>query len=76
MSTEIVIGCNKSAAPEHVLRALNVNDHLRGIQPYDEDSRLAALFATLMGSYAQQSLLAAALAEAFPSARGADRHAS
>ncbi len=70
--TEIVIGCNKPAALEHVLRALNVNDHLRGIQPYDEDARLVALFATLVDSYASQSLLAAALAEAFPRARGAD----
>ncbi|WP_438453076.1 hypothetical protein [Streptomyces asiaticus] len=70
--TEIVIGCNKPTALEHVLRALNVNDHLRGIQPYDEDARLVALFATLVDSYAQRSLLAAALAEAFPSARGAD----
>lgn len=70
--TEIVIGCNKPAALEHVLRALNVNDHLRGIQPYDEDARLVALFATLVDFYASQSLLAAALAEAFPRARGAD----
>lgn len=72
VSTEIVIGCNKPAALEHVLRALNVNDHLRGIQPYDEDARLVALFATLVDSYARQSLLAAALADAFPNARGAD----
>ncbi|MFD8368412.1 hypothetical protein [Streptomyces hygroscopicus] len=72
VATEIVIGCNKPVALEHVLRSLNVNDHLRGIQPYNEDARLVALFATLVDSYARQSLLAAALAEAFPSARGVD----
>ncbi|MFK4272521.1 hypothetical protein [Streptomyces milbemycinicus] len=72
VSAEVVIGCNKPAALEHVLRALNVNDHLRGIQPYDEDARLVALFATLVDSYAKHSLLAPALAEAFPDARSAD----
>ncbi|MCX4550394.1 hypothetical protein [Streptomyces sp. NBC_01500] len=72
VSAEIVIGCTKPEALEHVLRALNVNDHLRGIQPYDEDARLIALFATLVDAYARESLLADALAEAFPDARGAD----
>ncbi|MFB8352573.1 hypothetical protein [Streptomyces niveus] len=72
VSAEIVIGCTKPGALEHVLRALNVNDHLRGIQPYDEDARLIALFATLVDAYARESLLADALAEAFPDARGAD----
>ncbi|MET8816434.1 hypothetical protein ABZW47_31090 [Streptomyces sp. NPDC004549] len=72
VSAEIVIGCTKPEALEHVLRTLNVNDHLRGIQPYDEDARLIALFATLVDSYARKSALAAALAEAFPNARGAD----
>ncbi|MEU5511463.1 hypothetical protein [Streptomyces fungicidicus] len=72
VSAEIVIGCTKPAALEHVLRTLNVNDHLRGIQPYDEDARLIALFATLVDAYARESLLAEALAEAFPDARGAD----
>ncbi|GCD42322.1 hypothetical protein [Streptomyces paromomycinus] len=72
VSAEIVIGCTKPTALEHVLRTLNVNDHLRGIQPYDEDARLIALFATLVDAYARESLLADALAEAFPDARGAD----
>ncbi|MEU2049006.1 hypothetical protein ABZ757_26535 [Streptomyces albidoflavus] len=72
VSAEIVIGCTKPEALEHVLRALNVNDHLRGIQPYDEDARLIALFATLVDAYARESLLADALAEAFPDARAAD----
>ncbi|MGW5928790.1 hypothetical protein ACWF2L_21450 [Streptomyces anulatus] len=72
VSAEIVIGCTKPEALEHVLRALNVDDHLRGIQPYDEDARLVALFATLVDAYARESLLADALAEAFPDARGAD----
>ncbi|MEW2217492.1 hypothetical protein AB0895_34410 [Streptomyces globisporus] len=72
VSAEIVIGCTKPDALEHVLRALNVNDHLRGIQPYDEDARLIALFATLVDAYARESLLADALAEAFPDARAAD----
>ncbi|MFD9561241.1 hypothetical protein [Streptomyces sp. NPDC059994] len=72
ISAEIVIGCTKPAALEHVLRTLNVNDHLRGIQPYDEDARLIALFATLVDAYARESLLADALTEAFPDARGAD----
>lgn len=72
VSAEIVIGCTKPAALEHVLRTLNVNDHLRGIQPYDEDARLIALFATLVDAYARESLLADALTEAFPDARGAD----
>ncbi|MFJ8669725.1 hypothetical protein [Streptomyces sp. NPDC093600] len=72
VSAEIVIGCSRPEALEHVLRTLNVNDHLRGIQPYDEDARLIALFATLVDSYARESVLAAALAEAFPNARGAD----
>ncbi|MFJ2218244.1 hypothetical protein ACIQVO_38615 [Streptomyces sp. NPDC101062] len=72
VSAEIVIGCTKPEALEHVLRALNINDHLRGIQPYDEDARLIALFATLVDAYAKESLLADALAEAFPDARGAD----
>ncbi|MFI1189411.1 hypothetical protein [Streptomyces californicus] len=69
---EIVIGCTKPESLEHVLRALNVNDHLRGIQPYDEDARLIALFATLVDAYVRESLLADALAEAFPDARAAD----
>ncbi|MEU2354349.1 hypothetical protein ABZ599_15510 [Streptomyces misionensis] len=72
VQAEIVVGCTKPAALEHVLRALNVNDHLRGIQPYDEDARLVALFATLVDSYASQSLLGPALVEAFPRARGAE----
>ncbi|MGW0669881.1 hypothetical protein [Streptomyces sp. NPDC002746] len=72
VSAEIVIGCTKPEALEHVLRALNVDDHLRGIQPYDEDARLVALFATLVDAYARGSLLADVLAEAFPDARGAD----
>ncbi|MFB7189388.1 hypothetical protein ACFCZT_29625 [Streptomyces sp. NPDC056230] len=72
VSAEIVIGCTKPEALEHVLRALNVNDHLRGIQPYDEDARLIALFATLVDAYARESLLADALAEAFPQARAVD----
>ncbi|MFE7445886.1 hypothetical protein ACFU7X_36170 [Streptomyces chartreusis] len=72
VSAEIVIGCTKPAALEHVLRTLNVNDHLRGIQPYDEDARLIALFATLVDAYAREALLADALAEAFPDARDAD----
>ncbi|MET8276376.1 hypothetical protein [Streptomyces sp. NPDC005096] len=72
VSAEIVIGCTKPAALEHVLRTLNVNDHLRGIQPYDEDARLIALFATLVDAYTRESLLADALAEAFPDARGVD----
>ncbi|MEU4730395.1 hypothetical protein [Streptomyces sp. NPDC023588] len=72
VSAEIVIGCSRPTALEHVLRTLNVNDHLRGIQPYDEDARLIALFATLVDSYARESLLASALAEAFPNARDAD----
>ncbi|MFF4433289.1 hypothetical protein ACFYZ4_29545 [Streptomyces sp. NPDC001513] len=71
--TEIVVGCSNPDALEHLLRALNVNDHLRGIQPYDEDARLIALFATLVDAYARDGLLAMALADAFPSARGADR---
>ncbi|MGW2280733.1 hypothetical protein [Streptomyces sp. NPDC001770] len=72
VSAEIVIGCTKPEALEHVLRALNVDDHLRGIQPYEEDARLVALFATLVDAYARESLLAEALAEAFPDARAAD----
>ncbi|MFJ9508683.1 hypothetical protein ACIRPZ_33460 [Streptomyces anulatus] len=72
VSAEIVIGCTKPAALEHVLRTLNVNDHLRGIQPYDEDARLIALFATLVDAYARESLLADALSDAFPDARGVD----
>lgn len=72
VSAEVVIGCTKPEALEHVLRALNVNDPLRGIQPYDEDARLVALFAKLVDSYTQRSLLAPALAEAFPGARSAD----
>ncbi|WP_063737424.1 hypothetical protein [Streptomyces sp. RTd22] len=72
VSAEIVIGCTKPEALEHVLRALNVNDHLRGIQPYDEDARLIALFATLVDAYARESRLADALADAFPDARAAD----
>ncbi|MFC9490430.1 hypothetical protein ACFTZM_30685 [Streptomyces hydrogenans] len=72
VSAEIVIGCSRPEALEHVLRTLNVNDHLRGIQPYEEDARLIALFATLVDSYVRESALAAALAEAFPNARGVD----
>ncbi|MET7605143.1 hypothetical protein ABZS96_21950 [Streptomyces avermitilis] len=41
VTTEIGIGCYKPAVLEHVLWALNVNDQLRGIQPYDDDARLA-----------------------------------
>ncbi|MFF9785136.1 hypothetical protein [Streptomyces nigrescens] len=69
---EVVIGCSKPEALEHVLRALNVNDHLRGVQPYDEDARLIALFATLVDAYAKEGQLGAVLADAFPTARGAD----
>ncbi|MGW4541688.1 hypothetical protein ACWEOP_27965 [Streptomyces chartreusis] len=69
---EIVIGCSKPEALEHVLRALNVNDHLRGIQPYDEDARLIALFATLVDAYAKEGVLGTVLADTFPTARGAD----
>ncbi|RKT07937.1 hypothetical protein BX286_6014 [Streptomyces sp. 3211.6] len=69
---EIVIGCSKPEALEHVLRALNVNDHLRGIQPYDEDARLIALFATLVDAYAKEGQLGAVLADTFPTARGAE----
>ena len=70
--TEIVIGCSNPSALEHVLRALNVNDHLRGIQPYDEDARLIALFATLVDAYAKDGQLAPVLADAFPTAQGAE----
>ncbi|MFF9867139.1 hypothetical protein ACF1G0_17240 [Streptomyces sp. NPDC013953] len=69
---EVVVGCSKPAALEHVLRGLNVNDHLRGIQPYDEDARLIALFATLVDAYAKEGKLAALLADTFPTAQGAD----
>ncbi|RCG24216.1 hypothetical protein DQ392_03595 [Streptomyces reniochalinae] len=68
--TEIVIGCNNPTALEHVLRALNVNDHLRGIQPYDEGARLIALFATLVDAYAREGKLGSVLADAFPTAKG------
>ncbi|MFC8699614.1 hypothetical protein [Streptomyces parvus] len=71
--TEVVVGCSNPAALEHLLRALNVDDHLRGIQPYDEDARLIALFAILIDAYATEGLLVRALAETFPEARGADR---
>ncbi|MFC9278107.1 hypothetical protein [Streptomyces collinus] len=67
---EIVIGCNNPIALEHVLRALNVNDHLRGIQPYDEDARLISLFATLVDAYAKEGKLGPILAETFPTAQG------
>jgi hypothetical protein len=70
--TEIVIGCSRPAALEHVLRALNVNDHLRGIQPYDEDARQITLFATLVDAYAREGKLGSILADAFPTAQGAD----
>ncbi|WP_225847308.1 hypothetical protein [Streptomyces sp. HPF1205] len=70
--TEIVIGCSNPAALEHVLRALNINDHLRGIQPYDEDARLISLFATLVDAYAKEGKLGPILAEAFPTAQGVD----
>ncbi|HJD81106.1 hypothetical protein [Kitasatospora aureofaciens] len=69
---EIVVGCSKPAALEHVLRGLNVNDHLRGIQPYDEEARLVALFATLVDAYAQDGKLVELLDETFPMAQGAD----
>ncbi|MFI6104228.1 hypothetical protein [Streptomyces sp. NPDC051310] len=69
---EIVVGCSKPAALEHVLRGLNVNDHLRGIQPYDEDARLIALFATLVDAYAVEGRLADLLADTFPTAQGID----
>ncbi|MDW4911303.1 hypothetical protein RB628_39935 [Streptomyces sp. ADMS] len=71
--TEVVVGCSNPAALEHLLRALNVDDHLRGIQPYDEDARLIALFAILVDAYATEGQLGSALTDAFPSARGADR---
>ncbi|MCG6495708.1 hypothetical protein MCM47_15480 [Kitasatospora sp. A2-31] len=70
--TEIVIGCSNPTALEHVLRALNVNDHLRGIQPYDEDARLIALFATLVDAYVKDGRLGPVLADAFPTAQGAE----
>ncbi|MEU3568787.1 hypothetical protein AB0E96_10240 [Kitasatospora sp. NPDC036755] len=69
---EIVVGCSKPAALEHVLRGLNVNDHLRGIQPYDEEARLVALFATLVDAYAQDGKLVELLDETFPMAQGTD----
>ncbi|MFB7947093.1 hypothetical protein ACFC6L_19500 [Kitasatospora phosalacinea] len=69
---EIVVGCSKPAALEHVLRGLNVNDHLRGIQPYDEEARLVALFATLVDAYAQDGKLVELLDETFPTAQGVD----
>jgi hypothetical protein len=70
--TEIVVGCTNPAALEHVLRALNVNDHLRGIQPYDEEARLIALFATLVDAYLKDNKLGPVLADAFPTAQGTD----
>lgn len=70
--TEIVIGCSKPAALEQVLRTLNVDDHLRGIQPYDEDARLIALFSMLVDSYAKEGKLGPVLADAFPTAQGAE----
>ncbi|MFJ7277142.1 hypothetical protein [Kitasatospora sp. NPDC098663] len=69
---EIVVGCSKPAALEHVLRGLNVNDHLRGIQPYDEEARLVALFATLVDAYAKDGKLVELLDETFPTAQGVD----
>ncbi|MFI5704847.1 hypothetical protein ACIA78_32995 [Streptomyces xanthochromogenes] len=71
--TEIVVGCSSPRALEHSLRALNINDHLRGIQPYDEDVRLVALWATLVDSYTTERLLGPLLADTFPGARGIDR---
>ncbi|MFF7081257.1 hypothetical protein [Streptomyces lavendulae] len=70
--TEIVIGCSNPIALEYVLRALNVNDHLRGIQPYDEDARLIALFATLVDAYLKEKRLGPVLADAFPTAQGGE----
>ncbi|MFI6875799.1 hypothetical protein ACIBL6_20435 [Streptomyces sp. NPDC050400] len=72
VQTEIVIGCSNPAALEHVLRALNVNDHLRGIQPYAEDARLIALFATLVDAYATNGKLGPILTDAFPTAQNAE----
>ncbi|MGW3185737.1 hypothetical protein ACWDD9_41355 [Kitasatospora sp. NPDC001119] len=69
---EIVVGCSKPAALEHVLRGLNVNDHLRGIQPYEEEARFVALFATLVDAYAKEGQLVALLGETFPEAQGVD----
>lgn len=71
--TDIVIGCSDPAALEHVLRSLNVDDHLRGIQPYDEEARLIALWAILVDAYATDSQLGPALADAFPDAVAPDR---
>ncbi|MFC6930517.1 hypothetical protein ACFQHO_09410 [Actinomadura yumaensis] len=73
MPTDIVIGCSDPAALEHVLRTLNVDDHLRGIQPYDEDARLIALWAILVDAYVTDRQLVPALSDAFPGARAADQ---
>ncbi|MGR6914316.1 hypothetical protein ACU635_08690 [[Actinomadura] parvosata] len=70
---EVVVGCSNPAGLEHVLRALNVDDHLRGVQPYEEDARLIALWAIIVDAYATEEKLLAALGDAFPRARGADR---
>ncbi|MEV0424802.1 hypothetical protein [Streptosporangium canum] len=69
--TDIVIGCSDPAALEHILRTLNVDDHLRGIQPYDEDARLIALWAILVDAYVTDRRLVPALRDAFPDARSA-----
>lgn len=71
--TDVVIGCSNPAALEHVLRTLNVDDHLRGIQPYDEDARLIALWAILVDAYVTDGRIVPALSEAFPDAKAADR---
>ncbi|MED7930405.1 hypothetical protein SMD20_39690 [Nonomuraea sp. LP-02] len=71
--TDIVIGCSNPAALEHVLRTLNVDDHLRGIQPYDEDARLIALWAILVDAYVTDERLVPALSDAFPDAKASDR---
>jgi hypothetical protein len=61
----------EGGALEHVLRTLNVDDHLRGVQPYDEDARLIALWALLVDAYATDKQLTPALSETFPDAHGA-----
>ncbi|WP_405141971.1 hypothetical protein OG589_32740 [Sphaerisporangium sp. NBC_01403] len=71
--TDIVIGCSNPAALEHLLRTLNVDDHLRGVQPYDEDARLMALWAILVDAYVTDEQLVPALSDAVPKARAADQ---
>ncbi|ROO82923.1 hypothetical protein EDD29_0408 [Actinocorallia herbida] len=70
---EIVVGCSNPAGLEHVLRALNVDDHLRGVQPYEEDARLIALWAILVDAYANEEMLLSALGDSFPNGRAVDR---